>query len=148
MNAVRSLNSSFKEVSLEDWSERRKVQSLRFQFWTKVLPMELVMLSLIRAFRETNFSLHRQALLELIPFFLANNNVNCARWLPIYLTVMIGVLLEQKHPKVAEEFHMGKFVVYKSNRYFSLMAIDQAHEQSKLIKCDGVGIGVTENPSA
>ena len=57
--------------------------------------------------------------------------------------------LEEKHPRLAEEFNNGKFVVHKSSRDFSAMAIDQAHEQANaVIKGDGGAVGVTENPSA
>ena len=57
--------------------------------------------------------------------------------------------MEQKHPQLAVEFHNGKFVVHKSSRQFSAMAIDQAHEQANaVIKGDGGAIGVTEDPSA
>ena len=57
--------------------------------------------------------------------------------------------LEKKHPQVAQEFQNGKFVVQKSSRQFSAVAIDQAHEQANaVIKGDGGAIGVTEDPSA
>ncbi|KAJ8375399.1 hypothetical protein SKAU_G00059790 [Synaphobranchus kaupii] len=109
--------------------------------------MELVIFSLIRAFREANFTLYCQALSELIPYFFANNNVNYARWLPVHLRDMLS--LHQIHPELALEFHNGKFVVHKSSREFSAMAIDQAHEQANaLIKGDGGAVGVTEDPSA
>jgi len=66
---------------------------------------------------------------------------------PIHLRYMM--LLEEAHPQLAAEFHSGKFVVHKSNREFSALAIDQAHEQANaVIKCDGGAIGVTEDPSA
>jgi len=39
--------------------------------------------------------------------------------------------LEQQHPEVAREFHKGNFVIHKSRRQFSAMAMDQAHEQNK-----------------
>ena len=57
--------------------------------------------------------------------------------------------LEKQHPDVAKEFHQGNFVVHKSDRNFSAMTIDQAHEQNTtVIKGDGGAIGVTEDPSA
>lgn len=109
--------------------------------------MELTIFSLIRSFREANFRLYCQALQELLPYFFANNNVNYARWLPIHLKDML--CLEQKHPAIATEFHNGKFVVHKSVRKFSALAIDQAHEQANaIIKGDGGAIGITEDPSA
>ena len=59
------------------------------------------------------------------------------------------VTLEKKHPQVAQEFQNGKFVVHKSSRQFSAVAIDQAHEQANaVIKGDGGAIGMTEDPSA
>ena len=55
---------------------------------------------------------------------------------PIHLRDMMT--LEQHHPEVAKEFHNGNFVVHKSYRKFSAMAIDQAHEQANaVIKVDG-----------
>ena len=54
-----------------------------------------------------------------------------------------------KHPRLAEEFNNGKFVVHKSSRDYSAMAIDQAHKQANaVIKGDGGAVGVTENPLA
>ena len=53
------------------------------------------------------------------------------------------------HPQLACEFHNGKFVVHKSSREFSAMAIDQAHKQANaVIHGDGGAVGVTEDPSA
>lgn len=51
--------------------------------------------------------------------------------------------------EVAVEFNKGNFVVHKSAREFSAIAIDQAHEQANaVIKGDGGVIGITEDPSA
>ena len=59
------------------------------------------------------------------------------------------VTLEEKHPLLAHEFQSGNFVVHKSSRQFSAMAIDQAHEQANaVIKADGGAVGVTEDESA
>ena len=134
-------------LSFEDWCEQRRPQSPQFQFWDLVLDMELVLLLLIRSFREGNFDLYREALSELIPYFFANNNVNYARWLPVHFRDMMS--LEKQHQEVAREFHKGNFVVHKSRRDFSAMAIDQAHEQNNAaIKGDGGAIGLTEDPGA
>ena len=61
-----------------------------------VLSVELVILLLIRSFREANFILYCHSLAELIPYFFANNNVNYARWFLIHLRDML--ILEEKHP--------------------------------------------------
>ena len=54
-----------------------------------------------------------------------------------------------RHPNLLQEFYAGIFVVFKSKRPFSSMAIDQAHEQANaIITGEGGVIGVTEDPSA
>ena len=134
-------------LDFDDWCEKRRKESPQFQFWDLVLSMELVTFSLVRSFREANFGLYCEALAALIPLFFANNNVNYARWLPIHLRDM--VTLEHTHPEVFNEFQLGNFVVHKTNREFSGLAIDQAHEQANaVVKGDGGAIGLTEDPAA
>lgn len=134
-------------LTFDDWHAKRRSVSPQFQFWNMVLDMELAIFLLIRSFREGDFELYREALSELIPYFFANNNTNYARWLPVHLRDMMS--LDQQHPEVAKEFHKGNFVVHKSKREFSALAIDQAHEQNNaVIKGDGGAIGLTEDPGA
>ncbi len=142
-----AIENSNQVINFEDWCELRKLQSPQFQLWYLILSMELIILALIRSFREANFVLYKDALSELIPYFFAYNNIHYARWLPIHLRDTMS--LEQHHPQVASEFHSGSFVVHKSCREFSALAIDQAHEQANaVIKGDGGAIGITEDPSA
>ena len=68
-------------ASFEEWCDIRKKESPHFAFWSLILSMEFF--TLVRAFREGNFQLYREALAALIPYFFANNNVNYARWLPV-----------------------------------------------------------------
>ena len=58
------------------------------------------------------------------------------------------VVLAEKHPEVHAEFMKGNFVVQKSVRKFSLMAKDQAHEQSnkRLQACGGADSMRTPRP--
>ena len=56
--------------------------------------------------------------------------------------------IHSAHPAVAEQFENGKFIVRKTHRSFSSIAIDHAHEQSKsIVKDDGGAIGLTEYSS-
>ena len=92
------------------------------------------MLTLVRSFREADFGLYREALAE--PYFFANNDVNYARWLTIHLREMMCI--DARHPEIAKEFHKGNFVVHKTERNFSGLPIDQAHEQNNaVIKGEG-----------
>ena len=103
--------------------------------------MELTILSLVRAFKEANFTLYCQALYELIPFFFAKNNI-------IQQGGRDMLSLEHKHPGAFQEFKSGKCVVFKSSHTFAAIDIDQAHEQANVvIKGKGGAIGVTEDPS-
>ena len=53
-----------------------------------------------------------------------------------------------KHLYVAREFNAGNFMIQKTNRFFSAIPIDQAHEQNNdCSKRDGGTVGLTDNPS-
>ena len=129
----------------DEWCSSK--ESPQFRYWYMIMKMELTIFSLIRSFREANFELYCQSLSELLPYFFANNNVNYARWLPIHLRDMLT--LHKTHPQIKAEFDKGNFVVEKSGREFSALAIDQAREQANaVIKREEGAIGITEDPSA
>ena len=91
--------------------------------------------------------MYKDALFERVPFFVALDHTNYARWLPVYLRDM--ALLETKHPEMALENKNGHFAVQKTERMFSAIEIDQAHERNnKVIKGDGGAVGLTKDPSA
>ena len=119
---------------------RNKVHILGF-----VLALGLAILTLIYSFREADFCLYREALAELSPYFFANSNVNYAlRWLSIGFHLGDMVTIDQQHPEVGRESFKGHFGLHKSCEEFSLIAIDQAHEQNNaFIKDDGGVIGLT-----
>uniref|UniRef100_A0A0L8H685 Uncharacterized protein n=1 Tax=Octopus bimaculoides TaxID=37653 RepID=A0A0L8H685_OCTBM len=53
------------------------------------------------------------------------------------------------NPSVNEDFAAGRFVIHKTERPFSAIGVDQAHEQNNaLAKGDGRAVGITENESA
>ena len=57
--------------------------------------------------------------------------------------------LKQLHPDLYTEFLKSKFVVKKSKRAFSAIAIDQAHDQNNAsVKGYGGAVSLTENPAA
>ena len=132
---------------LIDWCKGRETSRPQFNFWRSVLNLELLVLSFIRSFRESDFELYKQSLSSLIPFFFGLDHMNYTQWLPIHVRDMAS--LPDIHPNVAREFAKGHFTVRKTGKVFSNIAIDQAHEQNNaLIKGDGGAIGLTEDPSA
>ena len=57
--------------------------------------------------------------------------------------------LHERHPDIATQFAQGGFVVRKTKRPFSAIAIDHAHEQNnKVVKGDGGAVGLLHNPKA
>ncbi len=78
----------------------------------------------------------------------ALDHTHYSRWLPVHIRDMS--LLPQKHPAVFEEFCNGKFVVQKTQKLFSCMAIDQCHEQNNADVKGSIGgaIGLMTNPVA
>ena len=97
----------------------------------------------IRAHRERKFELMVTTLKMLVPLFFALDHQNYARWMPVFIRNM-----ERLPYTIQEEFDNGNWTVSRSNRRFSALPIDQAHEQAnKPVKGVGGIIGLTENPA-
>ena len=62
----------------------------------------------------------------LVPWFIALEHINYARWIPVHLRDMIA--MKNIHPDVHAQFLKGNIVVKKTARRFSGIAINQAHE--------------------
>lgn len=68
-------------------------------------------------------------------------------WLAVHYRDM--QVLSSKHPDVYKHFRDSAFVVHKTNRAFSSIALDHAHEEvNALVKGQGGAVGLTENPAA
>ena len=107
----------------------------------------MAVLIYIRAIREADFELYVDALTQIVPWFFALDQIHYTRWIPLHLRDM--VTLKDVHPTVFAEFMKGNFVVKKTERRFSVIAIDQAHEQNNAsVIDDGGAVGLTENPAA
>ena len=126
------------------WESKRTNECPQFQFWSITLNFQLSILMFVRSIREGNFKLYIQTLKQPIPWFFALDHINYARWLPVHLRDIVS--LPEKNPELLNEFSAGKFVIHKTHRSFSGIAIDHAHEQNnRCVKDDGGAIGLTEN---
>ena len=135
------------DVSFKDWCEQQRAEHKQFAFWCSVMKLQSAVLVFVRALREANFDLYVQSLIELLPWFFVLDCTHYARWLSIHVHDMQQ--LADNHPEVFSAFQKGKFTVYKSERKFSAMPIDQAHEQlNASVKGDGGVIGLTQNDTA
>ena len=82
-----------------------------------------------------------------VPWFVAMDHTNYVRYIPVHLRDITE--LPTKHPGVAREFNAGNFTIQKTNRVFSAIPIDQAHEQNNACsKRDGGAVGLKDNHSA
>ena len=96
---------------------------------------------------QSSFSMYLDALTERVPWFVALDHTNYVRYIPGHLRDITE--LPKKHPDVAREFNAGNFTIQKTNRVFSAIPIDQAHEQNNACsKRDGGAVGLTDDPSA
>ena len=106
-----------------------------------IIELELLMTRFVWSLREGFFPLYVQLCDELCSSFHALDHTIYARWLPVHVRDMVQ--LAKQNPEVHAEFMKGNFVVQKFRRKFSLMAKDQAHEQSnKILQTKGGAAGL------
>ena len=130
-------------LPFDDWCVKQVEASPQFHYWYMVMHLECLMLVFVRSIREGNFPLYITALRALAPWFFALDHTHYSRWLPVHIRGM--TTLHEQLP----EFDRGSFVVHKSTRPFSAIAIDHAHEQNNaVVKGDSGAIGLTQIPRA
>ena len=97
-------------------------------FWMSYIDIvEDVLLGLIRASREGNWLLHLHAIRQMIPWCLAYDKINYARYLPVYHVEMTN--LPSEHPDVYSNFMAGKFAVQLAEESpFGRIPVDQTTE--------------------
>lgn len=89
--------------------------------------------------------LYRETLDLLMPWIMATDHVHYSRNLPVHIRDM--ATLEERHPAVFVEFMDGHFVGQKSQRAFSMIPLDQMHEQlNDWLKNDAGVIGNLDDP--
>lgn len=98
-------------------------------FWMSYIDMVDILLMLIRATREGNWSLYLASIRKMIPWCFAYDHINYARYLPVYYNEMVG--LKEKHPSVYEAFQKGYFSaqIGKANPFGRIPA-DQVIEET------------------
>jgi len=139
----RAYEQSGTDMAIDDWTMKTSQASPTFKFWLLVHKYQQVIFMFIRAHRERKFELMITTLRMLVPLFFALDHQNYARWVPIFIRD-----LELLPASIHEEFEKGHWTINRSNRRFSALPIDHAHEQAnKRVKGVGGIIGLTENPA-
>ena len=94
--------------------------------WKVILNLEIQILIFVWSQREGNFQLHRQVFRKVIRWYLSLEHFHYAWWLNVHIFDLM--VLEIVHNDVFEKFHLGHFCFKKTNRVFSMIALDQLHE--------------------
>ena len=132
---------------IDTWIKTMRSSCAQFSYWYTVLELECILLLFVQSIREANLPMFINSLEKVVPWMFALDHTNYSRWLPIYLKSLRELHLV--HSTVFEEFRKGFFTVNKTNRLFSYISDDHAHEQNnKLIKSDGGVVGILDSVKA
>ena len=128
------------------WRKNLEGESATAKFWFTVIDLNVILFMFVRSLRETNFTLYKQCLEEMRPWLALLDHVNYFRWTSIFLHDLEVVQDQQRE---VFEVLCHNFTIQKSNRKFSSIGIDQAHEQNnKIVKIDGGAVGLFDNEQA
>ena len=122
-------------------------RSVNALYWFTVIDLVVLLFMFVRSLRDANFTLFISRLSSICTWMFASDHVHYARWLPVLIKDLS--FLRDKKNLVFDALLNGFFTVQKSERPFSNMATDQAHEQNtKLVKIDGGAVGILDNKAA
>lgn len=111
-------------------------------FWLQYLQLVEILLSFIWANRDGDWLLHLASFEAMLPWLTVYDHLNYARWGPVYLADMKGLL--KTAPVVYEEFLAGNFDVKRHSGRFNQVPVDQATEWvNKVCKLSNGMIGIT-----
>eukprot|EP00794_Sanderia_malayensis_P013411 gene13411-14786_t len=134
-----------KTMNYEEWMIGKRETSVQFEYWNTVFELEALLLLLVKSIRLADCAMYVDALEQIIPWIFALDHVHYSRWLPVFVQDLKD--LPTRHKEVHQQFSKGKFTIQKTNRKFSCISVDQAHEQNnKIIKDEGGAIGILERP--
>ena len=126
----------------KDWKEDLKRRSETATSWFTMIELEMLLFSFVRNLRQSDFSLFTTSFEAILPWLAPLDHSNYLRSGCIFLCDM-----HRLPASVADKFVKGHFTIKKSERIFSAIEIDQAHEQ-KNKSVNGRAIGILDNEQA
>ena len=128
-------------IELHDQSLMQQAKFLR-----NYMRMFEVLLLFNRASREENWKLHLTSLNSMIPYFFSHDQLNYARYTPLYLATMMEL---QTTDQMTWNYLENNFSINKTGVPFCSIGSDHALEQeNKLLKVNGGVVGLTRKPAA
>lgn len=111
----------------------------------------LIAFQFLKACRTADFALYWETINQLMPWVIALDHVidhvhfDYARYLPVNLRDMVS--LNGCHPDLYAQFQAGHFMGQKTQRSFSMLALDQLHEHlNDWLKNQSGTIGNQDDP--
>ena len=118
-------------TALDAWLEIRANNSEMALYWKIILEIMVDALVFIRSIREGRFLLYQATLRKLVKWYFALDHYNYARWISVQLYDFL--VLPQYSPELYESFLQGYFTFQRTSKQFSLMGLDQIHEQNNAV---------------
>ncbi len=128
-------------LEIDDWCNHMQVSHPQFNYWSKVMKLQLLFLQFLRSQREANFQLYIETLGKIIPWMFAMDHIHHARWLTINVIDLLQ--LQSQCPEIYEEFVKGRFVTQKTSHKAG-QPVDTPLSDIKII--DGAALVHTLHP--
>ena len=129
----RTLEKSMSESQILEWANEVSKSNLMFKYWLTIFNLQIDYLIFVQSLSERNFLLFVNVLKSLVKWFFIFDQYNYARWISVHLQDLIHLPLTC--PNIYKEFLNGHIDVQITEKSFSKIHYDHAHEQSnKTIK--------------
>ena len=96
-------------------------------YWITVLKLGLMLLKFVASNRKGDFAEYVKTVSALAKWFFTLDKVNYSGWLPVHIRDMLT--LSTKNPFIFQNFMEGKFVIHKTEKRFTGIAIDQGQRE-------------------
>ena len=145
---VRLAKNAFDQQTVtsdfESWKTSCLSENANARFWFGLIEMQVLLFDFVKSLRDADFTSFLNALKRICQWMFSMDHTHYARWLPVFIND-----LEKLDNSTRSKFEKGYFTIKRSNRPFSNIGIDQAHEQNnKIVKIRGGAVGLLDNPKA
>ena len=128
-----------------DWLEEQAATSEMCYFLNLLMKFQVNILLFVRSLREGNFKLYTEILRKMAPWCFSLDHNNYFRSLCMHVFDLLT--LEKVHPDIYPDIAAGKFSFQKTSNQFSMMGIDQIHEQNNKVIKSGSAINLLNRES-
>ena len=121
------VDSTEEPLDFTEWRQSKTESSSHFFFWNLIFEQIQVLLAFLLSERSANFDMYVEMLKCIVPLLFALDKHRYAKCLSVHIHDILTI--KSKNPLLYEQISRN-FTVRKSDRPFSCMATDHAHEQN------------------